>query len=54
MKRSANRGFLHKGLKRHSPPGVDSSMRPPRGSVDDGAVRTSVAKTPRTLGPRNA
>ena len=32
----------------------DSSMSPPKGSVNEGAVRKGAAKTPRSLGPRNA
>lgn len=43
-----------KGMKNMSPAAVDASQRPTRGSVNDGAVRKSVAPTPRTLGPRTA
>ena len=44
-----------KGLTRKSPPGVDSSMKPmTKRSVDEDAMRSGVAPTPRTLGPRDA
>lgn len=33
---------------------VDSSMTPPKGSVNDSPIRKGVAATPKTLGPRNA
>lgn len=36
------------------PAPVDSSMTPPKGSVNDDPVRSGVAPTPRTLGPRTA
>lgn len=42
------------GLKNNSPSAVDASMKPPSGSVNTDAVRTSVAKGPPTLGPRTA
>lgn len=45
---------LHEGMTRKSPPGVDASMKPKGGSVNGAATRDGVAKTPRTLGPRNA
>lgn len=47
-----SKGHLHEGLKRHNPPGVDSSMKPPKGSVDSNTTRSATAKTPKTLGPR--
>ncbi len=43
-----------KGLSRKNPPGVDASMSPKGGSVNADATRGGVAKTPRTLGPRDA
>lgn len=46
-------GYMHQGMKNKSPSG-DSGMRPPKGSVNDDAVRGSTAPTPATLGPRNA
>ena len=45
---------LHDGLKTKSPPSTDASMKPPSGSVNTDAVRTSTAPTPKTLGPRTA
>lgn len=45
---------MHKGMKRHAPMGVDASMKPMGGSVDNNATRSGVAPTPRTLGPRDA
>jgi hypothetical protein len=45
---------LHKDMKNMSPAAVDKSMTPPKGSVNEGAVRKGVAPTPKTLGPRNA
>ena len=44
---------MHQGMTRKNPPG-DSGMRPPSGKVDQNATRDSVAKTPPTLGPREA
>ena len=48
-----SKSYMHAGMVNRSPPG-DSGMRPPKGSVDDGATRKGVAPTPRTLGPREA
>lgn len=45
---------MQEGMSNRSPKSVDSSMTPPKGSVNDGAVRDSVAPTPKTLGPRTA
>jgi hypothetical protein len=47
-------GNMLKGLKNKSPKFEDASMKPKGGSVNAGAVRKSVAPTPRTLGPRKA
>lgn len=44
---------MHKGLKNKSPKGVDASMKPKGGNVNDGAVRKSVAKS-HSIGPRCA
>ena len=62
MKNSANygggkRGNLLEGLKTRSPSANDASNRPIGSkypSVDTGANRDGVAKTPPTLGPRTA
>jgi hypothetical protein len=43
-----------KGLTRKCPPGVDASMSPRGGDVNTDATRGGVAKTPRTIGPREA
>lgn len=45
---------LMAGLKDRSPKFKDASMTLKGGSVDDDATRSSVAKTPGTLGPREA
>jgi len=46
---------LMEGLKRKSPPGVDKSVSLPKSpSVNSEATRDSVAKNPKTLGPRDA
>ena len=45
-------GKLTEGLTNNSPQRYDSSMKPPAGRVDDGAVRKGIAPTPKTLGPR--
>lgn len=53
----AEQGFkgLLDGMKDQSPSATDKSTELPKGpSVDADAVRTSVAETPPTLGPRNA
>lgn len=47
------KGYMHQGMKNMSPPG-DSGMRPPKGSVNDGATRGKTAPTPKSLGPREA
>lgn len=51
--KKASGGYMHQGMKNHSPPG-DSGMRPPKGSVNDDATRGSTAPTPATMGPRTA
>jgi len=35
-------------------PGRDSSFTPPKGRVDQDALRSGTAKTPKSLGPRDA
>lgn len=45
---------LLQGMKNRSPSATDASTRLPAKNIDKDAVRSSVAKTPRTLGPRNA
>ena len=45
---------MHAGMANRSPKAVDASMKPGSGKVDNGAVRPSVAPTPKTLGPRDA
>lgn len=47
-------GNMHMGMTNHSPKSADASTVPPKGSVNEGAVRSGVAPTPRTLGPRDA
>lgn len=48
-------GYLMKGLTNSAPKATDKSTTLPKGpSVDQGAVRSSVAPTPKTLGPREA
>lgn len=47
-------GKLTEGLKNTSPARNDASMKPPSGRVDDSPTRSSVASTPKTLGPRTA
>jgi hypothetical protein len=49
-----HKGNMLEGLVNKSPKASDASMVPPRGSVNDDAVRSGVAATPRTLGPRDA
>lgn len=47
--------MLHKGLSKSAPPVQDASRKLPKGpSVDAGATRSATAKTPKTLGPREA
>jgi hypothetical protein len=43
-----------KGLKNKSPRDGDKSMRMGSASVNSDAVRSGVAKTPKTMGPREA
>lgn len=45
---------LHAGLYVKAPKAIDSSMKLGSASVNDGATRGEVAKTPPTLGPRTA
>jgi len=45
---------LHKGLVDRSPKFPDKSMKLKGGSVNDDTTRSSVAPTPRGLGPREA
>lgn len=45
---------LHKGLTRKRLHCYDSSMDLTKKSVNDEAVRTGTAPTPKTLGPRSA
>jgi hypothetical protein len=45
---------LHKGMTNRSPKATDASTRLPGKNIDSDATRGSTAKTPRTLGPRNA
>lgn len=49
-----SKGSILAGMKNHSPKAVDASMTPPKGRVDQDALRSGVAPTPRTLGPRDA
>lgn len=56
-KENGNGGDPFKGMKTHNPPAEDSSRKAIGSlhpSVDTGAVRDGVAKTPTTLGPRTA
>ena len=47
--------FVHpKGMKDRSPSATDASTKARGGSVSDNPTRSSVAPTPRTLGPRVA
>lgn len=43
-----------KGLTRKNPAGVDASMSPKGGSVNAEATRGGTARSPKTLGPRDA
>lgn len=45
---------LHKGMTNRSAKASDASTRLPGKNIDQDATRSGVAKTPRTLGPRNA
>ena len=47
-------GSMQDGMKSTSVPSTDESMVPKGGSVNDEPVRSDVAKTPKTLGPRTA
>lgn len=47
-------GNLHAGLKNRSPKACDASTSLPGKSIDKDSVRSKVAATPRTLGPRTA
>jgi hypothetical protein len=51
--KNGGKGYMHAGMKTRAPSG-DSGMRPPSGSVNQDATRSGVAKTPKTLGPRDA
>ena len=48
------KGSMQDGMKSTSVPETDESMKCKGGSVNDNPVRDSVAKTPKTLGPRTA
>ncbi len=43
-----------KGLTKSSPKAEDASTKCKGGSVNEGATREGTAKTPKTLGPREA
>lgn len=45
---------LYAGLVTRNPKWPDKSVKYSGGSVNDDATRTSAAKTPKTLGPREA
>lgn len=45
---------LRGGLKDRSPPPVDSSMKPPSGSVNSETTRKDTAPAQPTIGPRVA
>ena len=45
---------LHAGMKRHNPPGHDSSMKMGPANINEGAIRSAAARSPKTLGPRDA
>lgn len=42
------------GMTNNAPPAVDSSMKPPGGSVNDSPTRTGVGPQPKPPGPRTA
>jgi len=46
--------MLHKGLTNDAAKAKDASHTPPKGSVNDDAVRSATAKASKTLGPRTA
>ena len=48
------KGSMQDGMKSTSVPSTDESMKCKGGSVNDEPVRSSVAPTPKTLGPRTA
>lgn len=48
------KGNLHEGMKNRSPASYDKSMALPGKSIDKDPVRSGVASTPKTLGPRTA
>ena len=55
MANAGNGDDLHKGLKNMSPKQMEAGdPKPPSRSVNDGAVRSSTAPTPKTLGGRTA
>lgn len=45
---------MQDGMTNRSVKSTDSSMTPPKGSVNDKPTRDGVAPTPKTLGPRTA
>lgn len=45
---------LLKGMTNKSPPDKDKSTHWPAANINSDAVRSSTAKTPKTLGPRTA
>ena len=45
---------LHAGMKNRSPMASDASTKPHPEGINKDPVRTSVAPSPRTLGPRTA
>lgn len=47
-------GDLLKGLSRKNPSASDKSTSLPGKNIDSDAVRSGVAPTPKTLGPRSA
>ena len=49
-KPSMTEGMSNKSYRRR----LDESMRPPKGSVNSDTTRDGTAKSPRTLGPREA
>lgn len=53
MSKSGGMTDLKSGMKRMNPPG-DSGMRPGSGRVDSDATRSGPAKSPSSLGPREA
>lgn len=45
---------MNEGMTNRSPPASDSSMKPPKGSVNDSPTRDSVGKVAKPPGPRTA